>query len=104
MRSRSVDLQFQADDRRPRDELLDRMNVPATINHHASFARQQQTDRSARGAYVDRFEIRVEDQHGFVHPVSVNGMIILPLLNYRKLMRVFPTIGCSELEFINWTG
>ena len=56
------------------------MDVPAAVHHHTCLAGQEQTDCSARGANIDRLEICIQNQYGFDHPVSVNGMIILPLL------------------------
>jgi hypothetical protein len=54
-----VDLVLQPDDRRPRKQLGNCMDMAAAIDNHASLTRQDQSDGPAGGAYVDRFKVCV---------------------------------------------
>jgi hypothetical protein len=85
--ARSMNLGFQSNDRGTRQQLLHRPDVSTPVHHHVSLASQEQADCPARGTNIDRFKIRIENQHGFVHySASTTGRIILPIVRIRKLV------------------
>lgn len=76
MWSWTMDLDFEPDDRGPGDLLRDSPQVTTPVRHHRSLSPKNQHDRAPCSAYVDRFEIRVEDQDRCVHVTSaIRGII-----------------------------
>jgi len=67
---RPMDLAFQADDRRARDQLRDRADVAASIHDHVGFACQKQADGPSCGANMDWLEIRIEHEYRLLHFAS----------------------------------
>jgi len=56
---RTVDLHFQPNNRGARDQLRYSFYVTASVHDHVGFARQEQSNRTACGTDIDRFEICV---------------------------------------------
>lgn len=59
VRARSMNLTLQPDDRGARDQLFHGSDVTASVDDHASFARQEQTDRAPCRTDIDRLEIGI---------------------------------------------
>ena len=63
----TMDHLLQPDDRRPRQGLLDGLDIAATVHYHVSFSREDQANGSAGIANIDRLKIGIKDQHRRVH-------------------------------------
>jgi len=59
--ARAVDLVFQPDHGRTRQQLLYRTDMSTSIDDHVGFARQDQTNRAPCRTDVDWFEISIKD-------------------------------------------
>ncbi len=94
MRARSAHLQLEPDHGRAGDQFRYRVDITATVHHHPGFTGQQQSNRSARGTYMDGFEVCVKHQDRFVHSSTATGMIIMPLGLIRKLGRENAQMPC----------
>lgn len=66
-RPRPADHLFEADNRRSRVAPGNCLDLTAAVQHYVRFSIEDEANRAAGVAYVDRLKVRVEDEYWGVH-------------------------------------